>query len=167
MYGRVLLSLDGSELAQAGVPHAAKLAAPGGQVDVITVIPTQAMLRQMVPGSSAELAVMGGQSMDDLAASAHWEARQAAQATLERAEQELRASGVEQVNTYIREGLAGNSILDAVSEFGSEAVVMGTRGHGGLGREVLGSVAEYVLRHAGEAAVVLVGPRAHPTSASS
>ena len=37
---------------------------------------------------------------------------------------------------------------------------MATRGHSGLGREVVGSVAEYVLRHAGPVAVVLVGPRA-------
>jgi nucleotide-binding universal stress UspA family protein len=37
---------------------------------------------------------------------------------------------------------------------------MPTRGHGGLGREVVGSVAEYVLRQPGEAAVVLVGSRA-------
>ena len=57
-------------------------------------------------------------------------------------------------------GRAADVIVDTATEERASAVAMATRGHSGLGREVVGSVAEYVLRHAGPLATVLVGPRA-------
>ena len=72
---------------------------------------------------------------------------------------ELEAAGVRSVTTAVQDGLAGNEIVDYAQRLGCEAIVMATRGHSGLGREVVGSVAEYILRHSGNAAVVLVGPR--------
>jgi len=84
---------------------------------------------------------------------------QRAQADVESAKQELEAAGIKSVRTEVVAGLAGNVIADTAEREGVDAIVMATRGHGGLGREVVGSVAEYVLRHAGNAAVIFVGPR--------
>ena len=58
----------------------------------------------------------------------------------------------------VRASPVGDAILDAAAQAGAELIVMGTHGRTGVRRLVLGSVAEYVLRHA-ECPVVTV--RAH------
>jgi nucleotide-binding universal stress UspA family protein len=104
--------------------------------------------------------------IDELAQSAHFIQQRDAKQQLAEAEAQLREAGVQHVRPLVREGLPGNVIVDTASEEGVGAVVMATRGHSGLGREVVGSVAEYVLRHAGGLAIVLVGPRAALPAAS-
>ena len=42
----------------------------------------------------------------------------------------------------------GDIILDAARADGAELIVMGTHGRTGIGRLLVGSVAEHVLRHA-------------------
>ena len=48
----------------------------------------------------------------------------------------------------IRQGNAATAIVEAAKELQSELIVMGTHGRTGLGRMILGSVAEQVLRTA-------------------
>jgi len=48
----------------------------------------------------------------------------------------------------LREGYAPSEILNQVKEGGHDLLVMGTRGHTGLKRVLLGSVTERVLRNA-------------------
>ena len=45
-------------------------------------------------------------------------------------------------------GLEGEVIVKHASNSGCDLIVMGTHGHGGLTRLMLGSVADYVIRHA-------------------
>jgi nucleotide-binding universal stress UspA family protein len=59
--------------------------------------------------------------------------------------QDARASGVI-VEAHLREGGAAAEILRYADESAADLIVMGTHGRGGLGRLVLGSVAESVLR---------------------
>src|SRR5581483_1290228 len=47
----------------------------------------------------------------------------------------------------IREGSPRPMIVDAASEFDCQMIVMGTHGRSGLAHLLLGSVAEYVVRH--------------------
>ncbi|MDA1062312.1 MAG: universal stress protein, partial [Chloroflexi bacterium] len=158
MYSKLLLTLDGSELARGAVAHAAELAGDSAaEVAILEVIDGPEVLRMRMLTEAYEMA---GSNPDELAQSAHFTQKQAAERHLEAAAEVLRAAGVGTVTTMVREGLAANTILDTAAEIGAGAIVMATRGHSGLGREVVGSVAEYVLRHAGGAAVVLVGPRA-------
>lgn len=159
MYQRVLLTIDGSRLSQAAVPHAAHVVAPGGDVRVITVVRQREQVRTDLMGSAHEFIVPGATDLDDLVAQVSETERQSAADVLKAAELELSALGVKPVHVAVREGHAGNAIIDAAHEYDSQVIVMGTRGHSGLGREVVGSVAEYVLRHAGEAAVLLIGTR--------
>ena len=158
MYSKLLLTLDGSELARGAIAHAAELARGAhSEVAVLEVIETPETLRlRMI----TEAYGMSGSNPDDLAQSAHFTKKQAVEHDLEAAAEALRGAGVGAVTTLVREGLPTNTILDTAEEIGAGAIVMATRGHSGLGREVVGSVAEYVLRHAGPVAVVLVGPRA-------
>ena len=48
----------------------------------------------------------------------------------------------------VREGSADKQIIAAAQEIGAELIVIGTHGRGGLGRFLIGSVAEAVVRHA-------------------
>jgi len=159
MYNRVLLSIDGSPLSMAAVPHAARAAGTDGQIKVITVVRSKEMLELDLMASAHEF-VVPGTTLADLVNQVAGADRQAATKLLSSVKAELERLGAKDVKTEVCEGLAGNAIIDELRTFGAEAVVMGTRGHTGLGREVVGSVAEYVLRHAGSAAVVLIGTRA-------
>lgn len=52
------------------------------------------------------------------------------------------------VEHRITEGPVGDSICRMATELGCDLIVMGTHGRAGIGRLLLGSVAEDVLRHA-------------------
>lgn len=159
MYQRILLATDGSAFARAAFPHAAELAAESDcEVLVVEAIDSLETVRTRFELEAYEFA--SGRSVEDLAESAHFTRRLEAQAHVDEAAEALLADGVESVRPLVVEGLPGNAILDVAERERCGAIVMATRGHSGLGREVLGSVADHVLRHAGSSAVVLVGPRA-------
>jgi nucleotide-binding universal stress UspA family protein len=157
---KIIVTLDGSKLSQAAIPQAAVLAeGTDAEVLVIEVIPDIETLRRDAIGQF-EFTDGDAARIEALAQETHFARRDRARAELETAKASLEAAGVRSVRTEVAEGLAGNKIIDAATREQCDAIVMATRGHGGLGREVVGSVAEFVLRHAGRAAVVLVGPRA-------
>ena len=158
MYSKILLTLDGSELSKAAIPHAAQLARDTDtEVVILEVIdPSATALMRTV---TAAFDTFTAHSSEEMEKSANFIQKRDAGRHLEEAAAALKEAGVRNVTSEIREGDPGNEILDTASSRGCGAVVMATRGHSGLGREVAGSVAEYVLRHAGATAVVLVGPR--------
>ena len=59
--------------------------------------------------------------------------------------------------TYVRHGEVWDELSSIVAENGIDLIVVGTRGRGGLGKFLLGSVAEDILRHA-PCPVLTVGP---------
>lgn len=159
MYRKLLLTLDGSVLARAAVGHTRSLAeGTDAEVVILEVVRPIESLRMEAWGQY-EITQGDTGEIEALTERMQFDQLQRAQADVEGAKQELEAAGIRAVRTQVEAGLAGNLIADTAQREGVDAIVMATRGHGGLGREVLGSVAEYVLRHAGNAAVVLVGPR--------
>lgn len=52
------------------------------------------------------------------------------------------------VETIVHYGEPGGSIVVVAERVGADLIVVGTHGRSGVGRMLLGSVAEYVLRHA-------------------
>src|SRR5580692_3412898 len=52
------------------------------------------------------------------------------------------------VEPRVVEGSPGAALCDLAREVSAAAIVMGSRGRGGLRRAVLGSVSDYVVRHA-------------------
>jgi nucleotide-binding universal stress UspA family protein len=69
-----------------------------------------------------------------------------------------RAAGVP-VRFLIWEGEPGEAILEAAAAENADMIVVGTHGRGGLGRLLLGSVSEHVIRHA-DLPVLVVRPKA-------
>lgn len=61
---------------------------------------------------------------------------------LERAVHELETTAI------IPAPSAGNCVVETAGRVKADLIAMGTHGRGGLSRLVLGSVAEYVVRHA-------------------
>jgi nucleotide-binding universal stress UspA family protein len=65
-----------------------------------------------------------------------------------------RAAGVD-ATFLVWAGAAGEAIVDAAGAEGADVIVVGRRGLGAVGRFVLGSVSDYVVRHA-ECPVLIV-----------
>ena len=69
----------------------------------------------------------------------------------------LEGAGAPAVEEHIVSGAAAGAIVEAAAALECDAIVMATHGRGGLGRALLGSVADHVARHA-RCAVLLVRP---------
>ena len=133
MYKRVLVPLDGSELAESIVPLLLEIARPLGMAIVLLRV-----LEPLTPLATDGMPLV----LDDLAAR-----RQAAEAYLGPIAVGLRTRGID-VSTEVRIGRVDEEILAVAREVGADLIAMSTHGRGGLGRLLFGSVAEQVLRHA-------------------
>ena len=157
MYKKVLLTLDGSDLSAAAIPHAAQIASSAGaEVVLMSVVDSVAhILAQSTP---AGFESMSGAITADIAQEAVTAQQASAQAELDAVAEQLRAQGIPNVSIEITDGSAGDAIVETVERLGCDLVVMATHGRSGLGRAVLGSVADHVVRHSQRAAVLLVRP---------
>jgi nucleotide-binding universal stress UspA family protein len=81
-----------------------------------------------------------------------------AQESVDQARQALHSAGFS-VNTRIIEAEARNGILDIAAEWGADLIVLGSHGRKGLQRFLLGSVAEFVARHANCSVEIVRVPR--------
>jgi nucleotide-binding universal stress UspA family protein len=146
LYRRILVGLDGSELAERALPHAAALAdifdatlmllaATAADVD-LTVAPAAHAAAAGVPPADA---LDRGRIEEAL--------RREAAAYLQRIAGEQRRRGLA-VECAAVDGPAAAALLGRAREAPVDLIVLTTRGRGGLGRLLLGSVADAVVRHA-------------------
>lgn len=70
-----------------------------------------------------------------------------AQRALEKHRAALQADGIE-ASTKLMEGMPAQAIVDHANDIAAEMIVMGTHGHSGFKRFLLGSTAERVVRMA-------------------
>lgn len=159
MYNKIVLTLDGSEVSHQAIPHAVTLAKQtGAEVVLVQVISSEAQVMIQTAGSSIEPMAVG-QINADIARDAVAAEREEAQANLETVKGMMTSQGVTNVSTMIREGYAGDEIVKAADETKADVVVIATHGRSGIGRVIMGSVADHVVRNAAHASVLLV--RAH------
>ncbi|HMM40420.1 MAG TPA: universal stress protein [Thermomicrobiales bacterium] len=136
---RVLVPLDESAVAEGALDHG--LAALGdGPLDVVLTEVVEPLVRR------------GGPVEREY----HRLATSTARAYLTDLSSDLMERG-HRVELDVRLGYPGRRIAEAVEDYNIDLVVMATRGRSGLGRFVLGSVAEDVLR-AATTPLLLVGP---------
>jgi nucleotide-binding universal stress UspA family protein len=130
MYKRILVPLDGSDLAEQALRHAAEIARLfGARLQLVRVVP--------VTG----LEVARGGATSDLEAEVA-EARE----YLVGLEKRLTDEGLE-VKHRVRQGDVAEEILQEAKETGCELIVMSTHGRSGIARWVYGSIADRVLRY--------------------
>lgn len=158
MYARILVPVDGSPTSDAGLDEAIRLALmSGGALRLLHVVDDMPFI---------PMSAIHGVVQPDLSASE----RERGQALLERCAARARDAGVE-AGTALVEGLGRrlvDFIGDQVESWDAELIVLGTHGRRGLGRALLGSDAEQVVR-AASVPVLLVrnaGADARPGAAS-
>lgn len=141
---KVLIPMDGSDAALEAVRHCVGLAREGLRLSVVLAnVQEPTHLYEMVLARDPELLARAG-----AAAGAH---------ALEPGERLLKAVGI----PFEREVASGDPAhtLTAIAErFGCDAIVMGSRGSGGLRHALLGSVSNELL-HASPVPVTIVKAR--------
>jgi nucleotide-binding universal stress UspA family protein len=133
MYERVLVPLDGSEVAEAILPFAEQVAGP---LDAEVVL-----LRVIEPLSPTELVASAGVVAPDTFMLRDMDAKQ----YLSEVQRRLSKKGL-RVRTQVANGPPAKEILVAAQAISADLIAMVTHGRSGLGRVLLGSVAEAVLR---------------------
>ena len=142
-YERILVPVDGSEGAEAVLPHALSLARKFGST--IELVRSYAVPPSLVAASAATALPGTGPALN---AEPYLEAgRTEAEVYLEELEERLRPEGVPIEHRQL-EGSAGESIVTESHRSGSDMIAMATHARAGIGRLVLGSVADYVVHHA-------------------
>mgnify|MGYP001168724793 CR=1 FL=1 len=139
MYKNILIATDGSEVAGRAVAHAIALAADQkAEVTVMTVTEMWSAVRM------AERARLGSQNPFGEYESA---AAAAARAILTRAEEAAKAAGVSCNSIHVPDQQAADAIAATAKERGCDLIVMGSRGHRGLNKILVGSRVQEVLIH--------------------
>ncbi len=151
MYSNILVPIDGSEASDAGVAEALGVAARmGASVRFFNVIDLNYLARTGGDGTSFH-----SSQLADLS-------RKEAATLLDQALERASAAGVkaEAGSVEIMTGRPADEIVLEAGRCEAELIVMGTHGHRGLRRAMLGSDAESVVRHAA-VPVLLVPLRRH------
>ena len=138
MFDRVLVPLDGSQLAEAAIPAAEQIAKRfEGKLFLLRVAPPVDLSPWMAPGSPAteeEKLSLGRQERT--------EADEYLSAIVDR----LIAEGIT-VEATLRQGDAAEEILALIKSKDISLLVMATHGRGGLSKLIFGSVAEKVSQN--------------------
>jgi nucleotide-binding universal stress UspA family protein len=145
---KVLLAIDGSEFSEAASRMVAtQLSASNIEVLVLQVVEPLVFSNppQMAPGYTPE---MGSRLKEQI--------KQAKDSTGQAAEV-LRAAGFK-ANVRVVENETRTGILDVAAEWHADLIVMGSQGKKGLRRFLLGSVAEFVARHAACSVLIVRTP---------
>ena len=139
MYEHILISTDGSEVAQQGVDHGLSLAkALGARITIITVterfpVPVHlGIAGGYIPGTSEIALYDAGQK----------EVAQKVLAAVEAAANEL---GVPADTVHVPGGYPAEAIIEVAKARGCSLIVMASLGHRGLRKLVLGSQTAEVL----------------------
>jgi nucleotide-binding universal stress UspA family protein len=124
----ILVPLDGSILAESALPEAAELARQRG-ARLLLVRAAEAHVPVAVDPTESQVRVV-----------------QEAETYLASVKARLAATGITDVETSVWYGPPAYAIVEAARLRHADLIVMTTHGRSGLGRLILGSVAESVLR---------------------
>ena len=139
MTSPILLCADGSDEALDALAAGIGLLGTVGGYVLVTV--ADAPDPEVLSGTGHAGAELSADEFDLAVGRAHESARQ----VLAEAEERL---GLDDVEVRVLGGEPASAICGLATELGARAVVLGTRGRGGLKRALLGSVSDYVVRNA-------------------
>lgn len=139
----LMVATDGSDLALQAAVRGLSLTRPAEEVLVVSAVDL------MIPGEDAT-GHAGPTITPELADTANREARASGQAAVAAVAAAATDIGYapEQVATRLVEGGAGPMLCRVAGEVHASALIIGSRGRGGLKRALLGSVSDYVVRNA-------------------
>ena len=151
MYKKILVPLDGSELAECVLPHVEAIAKGCAVKDVVLV-------RVVEPAMLA----FGGADEDNFINAEMWtriesEHKAAAQKYLDQLVSQLNLAK-DNVRTEVLYGGPADSIANYATENKVDLIAIATHGRSGIGRWVIGSVADRILRSAGVPVLMVRAP---------
>jgi len=150
---RIVVPLDGSQFAEEALPAAAGLAeALGGELVLLRAV-NAGSANVAIDTAGLGYVLSPGPIVSELAESEVKRLTEEAEEYLSQV-----APSTSRFRTEVRTGSAVEAIVEATREHDASMVVMTTHGRTGLGRVLLGSVADGVLRQ-GEIPLLLVRPR--------
>ena len=149
MYGKILVPLDGSKLAEVVLPYVQELARRfNSEVTLIQVIaPLSKLVAETMPAGLEPTGAAAAIGLE-AASEALKAEREGARSYLEGAVGRLKAQEIK-VRAEVVEGVAGDTIVEYAHRREMDLIAMSTHGRSGLRRLVYGSVADQVLRRAG------------------
>jgi nucleotide-binding universal stress UspA family protein len=148
MYTKILVPLDGSELAECSLEHLKQVAVVGGVTQVT-------LLRVIEPVSPGEATAWS--SAGYTVTEVHKKQMASAQEGLTQAAGKLVALGIS-AQAVVLEGRAAEAILDYAEKNNIELILMSTHGRSGISRWTFGSVADKVVRHSPIPVLVISPP---------
>lgn len=144
MYKRIMVPLDGSELAECVLPHVETIArATQASVDLVRVI------------QPIEIPTRGGIALTpENVKQIEKEMKEEAEEYLSKTREMLRNKGFRVQSKYIF-GKVAESLIDYAKTTNADLIIMTTHGRSGISRWVLGSVADRIL-HVSHIPVLLI-----------
>lgn len=141
MYSKVLLAYDGTACSDLALEEAARFAANGARLAVVTVAECNRLPTRLLQGEPAESGIAEEASVSK------------GHVLLDVVARRLAAKDIDcdlllVDQTECPEGGVARAILDEAGSAGTDLIVMGTHGRHGFKRLLLGSVAERVAREA-------------------
>jgi nucleotide-binding universal stress UspA family protein len=138
MLNKILVPLDGSELAQRSLDPALSIARRSGREVIILSVPTYKTV--LVPGTAGLGQVLPDDSLDLV----NRDQTLAYLARIKETKQEQDLA----IQTIVMEGDVAGNIVDLAANEEVDLIVMTTHGYSGFTRWMMGSITERVLRHA-------------------
>ena len=165
MYENIIVPLDGSDASRQVLPYARSIAKTvGATLRLIGVLePLNRVDNLSRMGSGAQNAPM---SQSELVLSEDWRAlvgglRREARERLDAAAEETRSQGIE-TTVELLEGEAAEQIIAAGNRAGESLIAMSTHGRSGIGRWMLGSVTDKVVKHTATPVLIIRAQREAP-----
>lgn len=149
MYGKILVPLDGSKLAERVLPYVVELARRfDSEVTLIQVIaPLSKLVAESMPAALEPTGAAAGVGVEAASEALRAE-REDAGSYLAKVARRLKGRQIK-VRAEILEGVAGDTIVEYAHGHAMDLIAMSTHGRSGLLRLVFGSAADQVLRQAG------------------
>jgi nucleotide-binding universal stress UspA family protein len=153
MFKNILVPLDGSDTAEVVLDSAKELGKGlGAHLTLVRVVDIAALTRSIVPASNDMGGVTGEiQEIIDETIAAELKEAEDYLAVLGK---QCEADGI-QISTQVRQGVAGDELLEAIEEEHIDVAAIATHGRSGISRTIFGSVADQLIRESGKPVLVI------------
>ena len=135
MYQKILVPLDGSELAEQAIPYATELCKGSTEVTLFQVVHFPLSLAAPDVGMSQPIPNIEARTKESKEYLGAIAAR-------------LRQDGVQVKTATVERDVVADAIVEHATEHQCDLIAMTTHGRSGFSRLIFGSVAESVVRHA-------------------
>ncbi len=156
MYAKIMVPLDGSQLAECVLPHVETIA---NSLSAKQVILVRVVNPIHLPASVPAAGDFGFREQDRLQLEDH--RRSAAEAYLKEVGAQLKIGATDLSHTVI-EGKVADGLADYAVKHGVDLIVMASHGRSGVSRWIMGSVAEKMVRSSCVPVLMVRAPGCEP-----